>query len=466
MPHIRVLRHYIHTPYLLMAAFEIGVITAVAFAGYYTRHRFWPEPSEFAPTAVTFAVVMVFAMGAMGVYESRVREGFMGMTLRTAVSIFLIGTMIVAVLSYLVPLISMERGVLLFAVLESFVAVVIVRWITMQFISEDALKSRIVVLGAGKRALKIATRMRRKSDRRAFVLLGFIDLDPEHAEVAAHGANLVHRPNRLLDYCADERIDEIVVAVDGRDENAMPVDELVDCRLSGIDVCDVQEFFEREACKLDVDILRPAWLAFSDGFVTSRWRSINKRTFDILVATLMLLLTLPIMAITAIFVLFEHRFRHTVLYRQQRVGRNDMLFSVYKFRSMRPDVADDDTEFAAHNDPRVTRVGRFIRKTRIDELPQLFNVLRGDMSFVGPRPEQPVHVDNFAREIPYYSQRHRIKPGITGWAQLCYPYGTSVADAKEKLQYDLYYLKNQSLFLDLVILLQTVEVVLVGEGAR
>ncbi len=466
MPHIRVLRHYIHTPYLVMAAFEAVVIAAVTFAGSFTRYGMWPDTAEFLPTAITFSIVMVFSMAAMGVYESRVREGFMGMTLRTAVSIFLIGTMIVAVLSYLIPALSIERGVLLFAVLETFAAVVVVRWITMQFISDDALKSRIVVLGAGHRALKIATRMRRKSDRRAFILLGFIDLDPERAEVSSHGAKLLARPNRLLDYCTANDVDEIVVAVDGRDEDSMPVDELVDCRLSGIDVCDVQEFFEREACKLDVDILRPAWLAFSDGFVTSRWRSINKRTFDIVVATVMLILTSPIMAITAICVAFEHRFHQTVLYRQLRVGRNDTLFRVYKFRSMRPDVADDDTEFAAHNDPRVTRVGRFIRKTRIDELPQLFNVLRGDMSFVGPRPEQPVHVDKFAREIPYYSQRHRIKPGITGWAQLCYPYGTSVADAKEKLQYDLYYLKNQSLFLDLVILLQTVEVVMVGEGAR
>ena len=465
MPHIRVLRHYIHTPYLVFAGLETLLIAAGAVAGYYTVHEAWPSPT-YLPIALTFAVVLVFSMAAMGVYESRVREGFMGMTLRTAVAIFLIGTMLIALLSYLFPVIAMERAVLLFAVLETFVIVVVIRWIAFQFISEDALKSRIVVLGAGQRALKIATRMRRKSDRRAFILLGFIDLGSDNVAVRDHNATVLPRPDELLAFCVEQRVDEIVVAVDASDEAIMPVNELVDCRLSGVDVCDVQEFFEREACKLDVDILRPSWLAFSDGFVTSRWRNVTKRLFDIIVSIFMLIVTSPIMIITAVLVLLEHRFQHSVLYRQQRVGLNDSEFRVFKFRSMRPDVADDDTEFATYNDPRVTRVGRFIRKTRIDELPQLLNVLRGEMSFVGPRPEQPVHVDRFALEIPYYDQRHRIKPGITGWAQLCYPYGTSVADAKEKLQYDLYYLKNQSLFLDLVILLQTVEVVLIGEGAR
>lgn len=199
--------------------------------------------------------------------------------------------------------------------------------------------------------------------------------------------------------------------------------------------------------------------------MSSQWRSINKRVFDVVIASVMILLTVPVMIVTAVAILIESRGHHGVLYRQERIGRNEQVFRVYKFRSMRSDVTDNDSEFAIQNNPRVTRVGRFIHKTRIDELLQLFNVLRGDISFVGPRPEQPVHVRRFEAQIPYYRQRHRIKPGSTGWAQLCYPYGTSVEDAKEKLQYDLYYLKNQSLFLDLIIMLQTVEVVLVGEGA-
>jgi len=467
MPHIRVLRHYIHTPFLYLAGAEVVLTACTTYVSAYLWHGRLPGLEPFMSTAVLFGLVMVGAMAAMGVYESRIREGLMGMSLRTAVAVFLLGTVVLFVLSILFPGLALPRNVLVVSVVGAFVLLIAFRWLVFRFLSDDALKSRIIVLGAGRRALKIATRMRRKADRRAFILLGFIDLDPGNNLVLAHGAPIMPRPSSLLDYCRANKVDEIVVAVDGFEEDkSVPVNELVDCRLSGIEVCDVQEFFEREACKLDVDILRPTWLAFSDGFVTNRARSINKRIFDIVTASIMLVLTTPIMVLTGLAIYIESRGRHSVLYRQERVGRNNQTFRVYKFRSMRADVADNDSEFATHNDPRVTRVGRFIRKARIDELPQLFNVLRGDMSFVGPRPEQPVHVARFSMEIPYYDQRHRIKPGITGWAQLCYPYGTSVADAKEKLQYDLYYLKNQSLFLDLIIMLQTVEVVLVGEGAR
>lgn len=467
MPHIRVLRHYIHTPFLYMAGAEVLILTFCGYLGFVSRYQFLPDLWDWLPTSLFFGVTIVAAMSAMGVYESRIREGLTGMTLRTAVAIFLLGTVLILIAYLFLPQLAMPRGVLVLCVIEGFAALVIFRWFVFLFLSEDALKSRIIVLGAGRRALKIATRMRRRADRRAFVLLGFIDLDPAKNVVRDHDVPVIAPPSSLLEFCREQKIDEIVVAVDGYEEDrSVPVDDLVDCRLSGIEVCDVQEFFEREACKLDVDILRPTWLAFSDGFVTNRLRSINKRIFDIVTASVMVVLTMPIMLLTAMCIFLESRGEHSVLYRQERVGRGAICFRVYKFRSMRPDVTDNDSEFALHNDPRVTRVGRFIRKTRIDELPQLFNVLRGEMSFVGPRPEQPVHVARFVREIPYYEQRHRIKPGITGWAQLCYPYGTTVSDAKEKLQYDLYYLKNQSLFLDLIIMLQTVEVVLVGEGAR
>jgi sugar transferase (PEP-CTERM system associated) len=467
MPHIRVLRHYIHTPFLYMAGAEIVVAAIAAFIGDLVWSGSLPDVAVFWPTALSFGMILVGMMAAMGVYESRIREGLTGMTLRTTVAVFLPGTLVMSLVVVFIPAFRMSERVMVTGVLFAFLLLVLFRWVVFLFLSEDALKSRIVVLGAGRRALKIATRMRRKADRRAFILLGFIDLDPDNNQIRSHAGPVCSRPDSLLAYCQDNAVDEIVVAVDGIEEDArVPLDELVDCRLSGIEICDVQEFFEREACKLDVDILRPTWLAFSDGFVTNRWRSVNKRVFDVVTASVMLLLSLPIMLVTAIAILVESHGRHGVLYRQERIGRSDEVFRVYKFRSMRSDVTDNDSEFAAHNDPRVTRVGRFIRKSRIDELPQLFNVLRGEMSFVGPRPEQPVHVRRFEAEIPYYRQRHRIKPGITGWAQLCYPYGTSVEDAKEKLQYDLYYLKNQSLFLDLIIMLQTVEVVLVGEGAR
>ncbi len=239
----------------------------------------------------------------------------------------------------------------------------------------------------------------------------------------------------------------------------------MECRLSGILVSDVQMFIEREACKIDVDLLRPSWLVFSGGFATGTWHSLVKRTFDVLASVLLLAMTWPIMLLTVICIGVSNRFRDPVLYRQRRVGLNGRVFRVLKFRSMNA-ADEDEAQWTSRDDPRITRIGAIIRKTRIDELPQLFNVLKGDMSFVGPRPERPVFVAELGKKIPFYDERHRIKPGITGWAQLCYPYGASIEDAKEKLQYDLYYLKNQSILLDLIILLQTVEIVLVGEGAR
>ena len=197
----------------------------------------------------------------------------------------------------------------------------------------------------------------------------------------------------------------------------------------------------------------------------SALRGVSKQVFDLIASLSLLLIAWPIMLLTAIAIKLEAP-NQPVLYRQRRVGRDEKPFNVLKFRSMDMSRGGNEASWTAYNDPRITRIGEFIRKTRLDELPQLFNVLKGDMSFVGPRPEQPVFLDELKEKIPFYDQRHRVKPGITGWAQLCYPYGASVDDAKEKLQYDLYYLKNHSLLLDLIIMLQTVEVVLIGEGAR
>ena len=314
--------------------------------------------------------------------------------------------------------------------------------------------------------------MRRRSDQRAFVLMGFLHQDGTEDMISQYGASVIHSDLSLPDYCNRNNIDEIVVAIDerrrNRDANApgLPVEELIACRMDGVDVIEVQEFIEREAGKVDVDLLQPSWLVFADGFVTNSARGFIKRSFDLIAALLLLSIIWPVMLIVAFCIGIGSLFRDPILYKQERVGLDGKLFNVVKFRSMRVDAEQQGAQWATDKDPRITRIGNFIRKTRIDELPQLFNVLRGDMSFVGPRPERPVFVDELTEKIPFYAQRHKVKPGITGWAQLCYPYGASVEDSKQKLQYDLYYLKNHSFLLDLIILLQTVEVVLVGEGAR
>ncbi|WP_281287424.1 TIGR03013 family XrtA/PEP-CTERM system glycosyltransferase [Luteimonas granuli] len=292
--------------------------------------------------------------------------------------------------------------------------------------------------------------------------MGFVPVAGQPAvvppELQIHTTSGVAELARLL------RVDEVVVAPDER-RGGLPMNELLGCTQRGIAVSDLSTLFEREAGMVTVNVADPSWFVFSDGFDQSAPRRLNKRFFDLAAACVLLLVAWPVMLLVALCVWLESG--GPVLYRQTRVGENGRCFELVKFRSMRLDAESDGVaRWASRDDDRSTRVGRFIRATRLDELPQLFNVLRGDMSFVGPRPERPQFVDMLSREIRYYSVRHCVKPGLTGWAQLRYPYGASVRDAEEKLTFDLYYVKNQGIVFDLMILLQTVEVVLFRRGAR
>ncbi|MEM1433790.1 MAG: TIGR03013 family XrtA/PEP-CTERM system glycosyltransferase [Pseudomonadota bacterium] len=472
MSHIRILRHYVHTQYIVSAVAETALLFGAAYAGFYTRNFSFAGSEALPLFASLFAIISFVCMSAMGVYPSRLREGYTGMMLRTAVSLFLLSTAAMAILLFLFPSLNTGRWVLLFSAIEGYIFLALWRWLTVNLVDEEKQKRRVLILGTGNRAINIARRLRRRSDRRGFKLVGFLSYGGEVDLVSEFGAPVSTWDGSLLSYCEEHDIDELVVAIDERrrnvgNEGGLPLEELMQCRVAGINICDVQMFIEREACKIDVDLLRPSWIVFADGFNTSLTRAITKRSFDILASLILLLVAWPIMLFTALAIKLECRFRHPIFYLQERVGLEGATFKVIKFRSMRPDAeVAGQAQWASKNDPRVTAVGAFIRATRIDELPQLFNVLRGDMSFVGPRPERPQFVHELAESIPYYEQRHRVKPGITGWAQLCYPYGASVEDAKEKLQFDLYYLKNHSTLLDLIILLQTIEVILVGDGAR
>jgi sugar transferase (PEP-CTERM system associated) len=259
---------------------------------------------------------------------------------------------------------------------------------------------------------------------------------------------------------------EVVVAMDDR-RRGFPISELLQCRLSGIDVTELLTFLERETGRVRLDILHPTWMIFGEGFRRDPVRRISARALDLAASLAVLTLSLPVMLLAVIAIKIEEGWRAPVFYRQRRVGLLGREFELLKFRSMRPDAEKDgQARWAVKRDPRVTRVGAFIRTTRIDELPQILCVLRGQMSFVGPRPERPEFVRELAERIPYYVERHCVKPGLTGWAQLCYAYGASEQDALEKLQYDLYYIKNHTLLFDLAIVLQTVEVVCLGKGAR
>jgi sugar transferase (PEP-CTERM system associated) len=276
---------------------------------------------------------------------------------------------------------------------------------------------------------------------------------------------ILSRELSLTDTARNLNADEIVVALSERRGGSMPLRELLDCKLQGIRVLDLASHFEQTLGQIRLDSLYAGWLIFGDGFRQGAFRTAIKRLFDIICASILIILALPVMVIAAVLIVIEDGF--PLLYRQERVGLNGRLFNVIKFRSMRRDAEKDGKPiWAQAQDNRVTRVGQIIRKLRVDELPQLFSVLKGDMSLVGPRPERPFFVDQLTKEIPFYAVRHSVKPGVTGWAQVRYHYGATVEDSAEKLQYDLYYVKNHSLFLDVVVLFETIGVVLTGKGAH
>jgi len=291
-----------------------------------------------------------------------------------------------------------------------------------------------------------------------------VHISTDHDVVEAGRVIYPDRP--LRDIVRENRVDEIVVAVDDR-RKSLPVHELLDCKMDGVAVFDLLTFFERETGKIRLELVHPSWLFLSDGFRISSASLLVKRVLDIAVSLLLLPVFLPVMVVVAVAIWLENPSEGAIIYKQVRVGGGDKEFQIYKFRSMRTDAEKNGlAQWAKKDDARITRVGAFIRKLRLDELPQLFNVIKGDMSFVGPRPERPEFVKQLVEQYPYYRERHRIRPGLTGWAQIRYQYGDTFEDAFEKLQYDLYYVKNVSIFLDLLIIMHTVEVILLGKGAH
>jgi sugar transferase (PEP-CTERM system associated) len=324
------------------------------------------------------------------------------------------------------------------------------------------MRRRVMIFGAGPRA-KQAGKILLAADPNVDLVGYYASPNDVLENVSAWG--ILAPKMTLTDMVRKEKVDEIVVAVSERRGGSMPLRELLDCKLQGVHVIDLSTHFEKTLGQIRLDAVNAGWLVFSDGFAQGWIRSLVKRVFDIVCAAVLILLTIPVMLVTAVLIRMESR--GPIFYIQERVGLRGQLFNVIKFRSMRTDAEKDGKPvWAAASDDRTTRVGRVIRKSRIDELPQLFNVLGGSMSLVGPRPERPYFVEKLTNEIPYFAVRHSIKPGVTGWAQVRYRYGASVEDAAEKLQYDLYYVKNHSLLLDLVVIFETVGVVLMGWGAH
>jgi sugar transferase (PEP-CTERM system associated) len=466
---IRVLGQIVPVPIAVLAIVEGSLAFLALYAAACLRFR--SPISELGllqgligplwPQALIFALSVVLCLLAFGLYSGRQRATFTGITLRV-VAALLVACGALSALQYMVPHLHLWRGVTAIAVLLTGCAVIVSRLVFSRAVDQTLFKRRVLVYGAGASASAIAS-LRRSTDRRGFQLVGFVQPPGESATVSAE--HLLDPGGDLSALCDRLGVTEVVVAMDDR-RRGFPIRDLLECRLAGVDVTELLTFLERETGRVRLDVLNPSWMIFGEGFRRDPLRLLSARILDLMASIGVLAFAAPFMALTVIAIKLEDGWRAPALYSQARVGLAGRTFNVIKFRSMRQDAEVDGAQWASHGDPRITRVGIVIRKLRIDELPQIFNVLRGHMSFVGPRPERPEFVEELAEKIPYYVQRHCVKPGITGWAQLCYPYGSSEQDALEKLQYDLYYIKNNNLILDLFILVQTAEVVLLGKGAR
>lgn len=464
---LRLFKHYWHSRLAALAIAELVLFACAPFIA--AGLRFGVEPGEidefvgaFQYRAILYSCVLFTTMAAMGLYHARQRSRFVGRLARISVGV-MAGTLVTGIVLYFVPQLYFGRGILLGAALISLVGSAVLRTVLERVIDESAFKKRVLIFGSGSRATSLH-RLRRRSDRRGFLLVGYLSANGE--PISVDPALILGGADDLVRLSQELEVDEIVVAMDDR-RQSFPMSELLECRMLGIEVIELSNFLERETGKVRLDVMHPSWMIFSDGFRRGRFYLVLERIFDVGASLVLLACASPVMLLTVVAIKLESGWSGTIFYRQIRVGHGNSLFSLMKFRSMREDAEKDGVaRWADKNDNRVTRVGAFIRKTRIDELPQIFNVLKGEMSFVGPRPERPEFVSQFSERIPYYRERHSIKPGITGWAQLCYPYGASDHDAVEKLQYDLYYVKNHSPLFYLAILVQTVEIVIWGQGAR
>lgn len=462
---VRIFRHYVPVQLVLLAMLEAAVFYGAIYLGVALRFEvgdLYPIKEPIWQQAAVFTVVMLSCMTGLGLY---IRETPKGNWVYYAkfIGSFLVGWMIMTLVFYVHPGLFLGRGAFGIGFLLAFSGVVIARMLFFGLVDQQAFQRRVLVLGAGTRAAGVGKLLHENSNGHKFKLIGYLPLSNKEHHVEQ--SLVLHDSGSLLSVVYKYAVDEIVVGVRDRRNGGIPMSELMQCKVEGVEVTDLSSFFERETGQVQLDCLNPSWIVFSDGFQHGSYKYIIKRIFDVVVSLALLALTLPIMMATAILICLETGM--PIFYRQERVGEFGRTFGILKFRSMRQDAEQGGRpQWAKKDDDRITRVGHVIRKLRIDELPQIFNVLKGDMSFVGPRPERPFFVRDLAKQIPYYLSRHTVKPGITGWAQIRYPYGASVEDAMKKLQYDLYYAKNHSLFLDIIILFQTVQVILFSKGAR
>lgn len=463
---IKIFDHYFHKRTVLQMLMDFLLVLGVIVFAIAMQAKDWAVAAD-SFWSGTFSASLLFAFGTLAIngslgFYQRMYSRTVGQSGARA----LLSLILLLPLAYVIFNTSnfkLDDGKLFLSFMLLGVALILQHRVhVLHTMAIDGSRQRVLIFGTGARAKSVANSLR-KSDANV-ELVGFYAI-PTETVVEGSEASLSEGGKSLTDVVQEKRVDEIIVALSERRGGIMPLRDLLDCKLAGVRVLDIATHFERTLGQIRLDSLSAGWLVFGDGFDQGIVRAFNKRVFDIICSLILIIVTLPVMLIAAVLIALESS--GPVLYSQERVGLQGRVFKVVKFRSMRTDAEKDGKpRWASANDDRITRVGRFIRKTRIDELPQLFGVLGGRMSLVGPRPERQFFVDQLTKDIPFYAVRHSVKPGVTGWAQVKYQYGASMEDAAEKLQYDLYYVKNHTLFLDLIVLFETVGVVVMRKGAQ
>lgn len=460
---IRLFKHYIPHSVILLGLIDLVLLMISGDFAWRLRADQLGMPAENFDTRlqplIAFAMVMLMAMIAVGVYGADALRSVRFASARLLVAVSL-GVIALALFNSLFTSQIFWRSTLFYAMMGAIALLVLNRLIVGGILGTSAFRRRVLVLGAGHRAQRLRELGERPES--GFVIVGYVGMI-EAAPVVEEAIprTAIHNLKRHVENLG---VSEVVLALEER-RNALPLKDLLRIKTAGVHVNDFASFMERETGRVDLDTVNPSWFIFSDGFSSGRaFSSAAKRIFDVIVSLLLLTMTAPIILLFAILVKLDSK--GPAFFRQRRVGLYGQNFDVIKLRSMRLDAEANGAQFATKNDPRVTHIGNFIRKVRIDELPQTWSVLKGEMSFVGPRPERPEFVSDLEDKLTYYAERHMVKPGITGWAQVNYPYGASLEDSRNKLEYDLYYVKNYTPFLDILIILQTLRVVLWHEGAR
>ena len=455
---LNVLKIQIARPFLVLGGIEFTFLVLCFYGGVMMSWVEYPHIvallEQYWLQAAIFAGVFTASLFAVGLYAGLLTSSFASILVRLGVA-FSLGFVVLSAIFYVIPGLFTWRSVTAGALVLAFVGIGMIHLIFLKFPDLTALKRRVVVIGTGEKAARIQELVD-VARAYGFVCLGFVDTSGEKPSVPP--ANILPSSGSLVDLAGRLKADEIVVTEEDSLDHLL-MDQLVECGFRGVPVIDYLPFWERETKRTDLDALTKNWILIAGGLPGGRFHHLVMRAFDLSLSVATLIFLLPVLVGAALAIKVDSR--GPIFYRQGRVGLRGRPIELLKFRSMGVDAEWDGVpQWSARNDPRVTTIGAFIRKSRIDELPQILNVLKGEMKFVGPRPERPFFVERLAKEIPFYMQRFQVKPGITGWAQLNYPYGASNRDAREKLQYDLFYIKNYSLLFDLTIVLQTIRVVL------